>query len=62
MPRRRAAARDEKIERRQTVIYLSPSSIRELKLLAIEQERAMVDLIREAIEQYLKKRGRPTQA
>lgn len=43
----------------QSVFYLQPAGVKELKRLGVEDERPVTDLITEAINDYLQRRGRP---
>lgn len=55
-PRQRRATKGGK---EQMLVYLQPSGITELKILAVHDRRSTSDLVADAVNAYLQKRGRP---
>lgn len=58
-PQRRKERRKLKDGREQLLTYLQPAGIRELKLLGIDQDRPVTDLVTEAVNDLLQKYKRP---
>lgn len=56
---RRKERRKLKDGREQLLTYLQPAGIRELKLLGIDQDRPVTDLVTEAVNDLLQKYKRP---
>jgi hypothetical protein len=57
-PTKEGATRDRADERRQFLTYMKPELIRNLKIAAMEEERAAYELIEEAVTAFLKERRR----
>lgn len=58
-PQRRKERRRLKDGREQLLTYLQPAGIRELKLLGIDLDRPVTDLVTEAVNDLLQKYRRP---
>jgi hypothetical protein len=57
-PRRRERRRTKE-GKEQLLVYLFPAGVKELKLIGVEEDRSTSELVAEAVNEWLQRRGRP---